>query len=74
MNMPVSQAGQKALLHKGGQPLNPAQIPTGGGEADVEKARFRGAALPALFSMGAVHTHHNSVLTARLGPGRSTLS
>ena len=43
-----------------------------GGEADVEEAVIRSTAVPDLLDLGAVLTYHKSVLTARLGPGRST--
>ena len=36
-----------------------------GGEADVEKAIYRGTAVRAVLGMGAVPIDHKSVLTAR---------
>ena len=48
------------------------EIVSKGGEADVEKASSRLAAVLGIRGAGDALTYHKSVLTARLGPKRST--
>lgn len=65
--MDPSRKGPWALLHKA-----VGYFPEKGGGADVEKAAALCAAVPGMSGGDAVHTHHRSVLTARLAPERST--
>ena len=66
---------------KGGQPIplrkgvvHFPEIVSRGGEADVEKAGFRPAAVLGIRGTGDALPYHKSVLTVRLEPERSTVS
>lgn len=66
--------GQEDTVYISGQ-LTDSQADTqkGGGEADVEREAVQVAAYLGVCGDSGMFTRHKSVLTARIGPERSTL-